>query len=92
MPTELGHRMLADAARVQPIAPARPRLWAHLTGLIGGWQGMGGLVAACAAGVWLGLSPPADWADPMQIVSPTTSSLDGWGGDTLAYALAEEES
>ncbi|UOA26571.1 hypothetical protein DSM107133_01273 [Pseudosulfitobacter sp. DSM 107133] len=39
-------------------APAPARLWQRLTDALGGWQAMGGLVAATCAGFWIGVSPP----------------------------------
>ncbi|MBN7786175.1 hypothetical protein JYP51_14715 [Ponticoccus gilvus] len=33
-------------------------LWSGLRQALGGWPGLAGLAAACAAGVWLGVSPP----------------------------------
>lgn len=58
-------RIEADALAAMPVAPAgaalAPRLplWSQIVGVLGGWQGMTGLAAACAAGVWIGVSPPS---------------------------------
>ena len=62
---DLMARVLAHAARMQATAAAGPQprggsgflspLWAAL----GGWAGAGGLAAVAAAGVWLGIAPPA---------------------------------
>lgn len=54
-------RVLADAFEQQPMPNAQvaaPSLWDHVTSMFGGWQGMGGLVAATCAGFWIGVSPP----------------------------------
>lgn len=54
-------RVLADAFEQQPMPTVKvvaPSLWEHVTSMFGGWQGMGGLVAATCAGFWIGVSPP----------------------------------
>lgn len=53
-------RVLADAEGFRPVMapPRQPGIWERLADLVGGWQGMGGLVAATCVGVWIGLSPP----------------------------------
>ncbi|MCV3271214.1 hypothetical protein [Roseobacter sinensis] len=62
VPDALMARVLADADRVQPSPAARAApssgLWSRISDLVGGWRGMGGLVAATCAGVWIGWSPP----------------------------------
>lgn len=64
VPDDLMARVLADARQVQnrparvPDA-SRPGPFAALADLLGGWRGMGGLVAASCAGLWLGIAPPA---------------------------------
>ncbi len=60
VPEALMARVLADAENAQPrrAPPALP-IWARIADLVGGWQGMGGLVAATCAGIWIGWSPPA---------------------------------
>lgn len=50
-------RMRAGAAGAGA-SGAGQGLWAGLRQALGGWPGMAGLAAACAAGVWLGVSPP----------------------------------
>ena len=65
MPVGLMGRIMADADRVQTgfgerTTPVRtPGLWAQIMQVLGGWPAMGGLAAACAAGVWIGLAPPS---------------------------------
>lgn len=53
-------RILHDALAEQPVPMAgQRRSWmARFAPLIGGWQGLGGLVAATCAGLWIGISPP----------------------------------
>ena len=51
---------LAAASAPAPAAPARRGpLRAFVSALAGGWAGLGGLVAATGAGLWIGLAPPA---------------------------------
>lgn len=98
----LTRRVLADAADVQaaltrPAAPVRPRtragLWRQLADALGGWPGIGGLAAACAAGVWLGFAPPAALPDPVSLVQDRVAAadLDLLGTQDLALALAQED-
>lgn len=78
LPETLSGRMLADAAEVQAGWAAIPEpfasqdiaqgRWAQLRSLLGGWTGLGGLVTACAVGIWIGLAPPAFLPDPVEIV------------------------
>jgi|TARA_B110000908_G_scaffold111430_1_gene130727 hypothetical protein len=52
-------RVLDDALAQQPMPHlAPPSFWQQITTMFGGWQGMGGLVAATCAGFWIGISPP----------------------------------
>ena len=52
-------RVVTDALAQQPMPQiAPPSLWAQITAMVGGWQGMGGLVAATCAGFWIGINPP----------------------------------
>ncbi|MCU9847770.1 hypothetical protein OEZ60_07090 [Defluviimonas sp. WL0024] len=67
VPTEaLLARIHADARQVQdvarPVAAQVPRvpLRARLAQALGGWQGLGGLVTATAAGLWIGYAGIAD--------------------------------
>jgi len=96
VPGDLMQAILADADRVQagfsPVAePAlRPGKWAQLLALLGGWPTFGGLAAACAAGVWIGLAPPSFLPDPAQIVTGSDSGIDLIGLGELTLALSEE--
>ncbi|WP_170758920.1 hypothetical protein [Ruegeria lacuscaerulensis] len=69
LPDDLAVRILTDAESVrldrlaQAAQPPRP-LWVRMLDGIGGWQGMSGLVAASAAGVWIGFSAPGFLPDP----------------------------
>jgi len=89
-------RVAADAVRVQrqtqtqnqiPASRAEQGWRQQLVNVLGGWRGMGALVAACAAGVWLGFAPPADWVDPVQIVMQTESDLEMFETEDLAFLL-----
>ncbi|WP_299965721.1 hypothetical protein [uncultured Roseobacter sp.] len=71
VPAALMARVLGDAAAQQP------RRW-RLSALIGGWQGLGGLVAATCAGLWIGWSAPEGLPDPVVLM----------GGDAMAGSVA----
>ncbi|MEX0347863.1 MAG: hypothetical protein AB3N15_00425 [Paracoccaceae bacterium] len=83
MPDGLAARMMDDADRIQqdhlvvtdPVR-SRPCLWDQLQSLLGGWAGMGGLVAASAAGVWIGLAPPEFLPDPAGLVFQQQEDLE----------------
>ncbi|MEY8830719.1 hypothetical protein AB9K34_20290 [Sedimentitalea sp. XS_ASV28] len=92
LPGDLERRIVADATRVQhewqiPAAAPRPGRWRQLYDMLGGWPAIGGLATACAAGVWLGFSPPATLPDPAQYLVSDTMFLDE---DSLVIAMAEE--
>lgn len=48
-------RLAEDAVARMPRGPG---LWPQLKAALGGWAGMTGLATACAAGLWIGISPP----------------------------------
>ncbi len=92
-PAGLTARVLADADRVQPQA-ARPERRLGARGgsarwLPGGWQGLGGLVAATCAGFWIGISPPEVLPDTGAVLfgyetvdsSGFATGADGFGWD-----------
>lgn len=58
-------RLEMQALREMPVAWARvaPGPFASLREALGGWKGFAGLGAACAAGLWLGISPPEQMSD-----------------------------
>tara|TARA_B110000902_G_scaffold40096_1_gene43061 strand:- start:1476 stop:1868 length:393 start_codon:yes stop_codon:yes gene_type:complete len=52
-------RVVTDALARQSMPKiAPPSLWVQIMAMVGGWQGMGGLVAATCAGFWIGINPP----------------------------------
>ncbi len=66
----------AEALRLARVAQAARPTWRWRMGSIGGWQGLGGLVAASAAGVWIGFSAPSFLPDPAEyFVSSETTFL-----------------
>ncbi|MBK0326694.1 hypothetical protein I5535_05235 [Rhodobacteraceae bacterium F11138] len=95
LPQDLEDRIIADGLQVQRsrLSVAAPRVrtvgrWKLLLDVLGGWPAMGGMAAACAAGVWLGLAPPQALPDPMQLVQAGESN---WlVDDDLALAMVEE--
>ncbi len=69
LPDDLAVRILTDAEtmrleRLSPKGQPQLSLWGRMLDGIGGWQGMSGLVAASAAGVWIGFSAPDFLPDP----------------------------
>lgn len=96
LPDGLAARILRDATQVQAGFAPQPRpgvgaVWQQLRVALGGWPAMGGLIAACAAGVWLGLAPPATLPDPAALFSDASNdSLALFSGDDLAFALLED--
>ncbi|NRB19076.1 MAG: hypothetical protein HRU33_16315 [Rhodobacteraceae bacterium] len=74
--------------------PSRTRLragvWRQLMFAIGGLPALGGLAAACAVGVWVGLAPPSFLPDPAQLVGYSNSTLVPYKGYDLAVVLGEE--
>ncbi|WP_171178248.1 hypothetical protein [Ruegeria sp. HKCCD8929] len=98
LPEDLAARMLADAQAVQAVRAAsetapeqakRPGLWSQLGSALGGWRGIGGLATACAAGVWIGLAPPAFLPDPAELLYPQ-SDTDLFADLSLSDLNAEE--
>lgn len=78
-------RVLADADRVlagnrgpahQPIAPPAPGVLARIADALGGWLGLSGLAAACAAGVMIGAVLPDQVDD---LTAGSVSALLGAG-------------
>lgn len=96
VPPGLTQRILADAEQVQaglagPVKMARrPGPWRQFLSALGGWPTIGGLVTACAAGVWIGLAPPSFLPDPALLVLGGSADIDLIGMDGLVAALAEE--
>jgi hypothetical protein len=89
MPSDLTDRIAADAARVQARSSyaMAGRLRRFLDAL-GGWSAIGGMATACAAGIWIGFSPPERLPDPVELVRLADADL--FSDDDLLDALAEE--
>jgi len=99
MPEGLFRRIVADGEQVQAgfaaAAAARGQahgqgMWSQFVTVLGGWPTLGGLAAACAAGVWIGLAPPSFLPDPAELVLGGNAQMDLIGLDELIAALAEE--
>jgi hypothetical protein len=101
MPDHLTAAILQDAARQQagsrpPAGQANRRSgrWAVLGQLIvaiGGWPAMGGLVAASAAGMWIGLAPPDFLPDPGALAGlGDDRQVMPYDGYEMAMMLSEE--
>lgn len=86
-------RVTADAVRElrlqQPVL--RPSLWQQISSALGGWQGMGGLAAACAVGLWLGFAPPVVLGDPVATALGGAQTLEVLDGAAFDYAALLEE-
>lgn len=98
LPEGLAARVVADAARVQadwqeaawrPASVAKDPIWRQVLSLLGGAPALGGLVAACATGLWLGAAPPQGM-DPLAYVVGDASVLSVYSSiqDTI---LSEED-
>lgn len=89
-------RVRDDAVRLQPgagLAGPRPRdgVWVQMAQALGGWRGLGGLAAACAAGVWLGFSGVADLSEPIRTLAQMEDDLDVLGDGIWPAAELSEE-
>ncbi|MGX9357213.1 hypothetical protein ACS3SW_19180 [Roseobacteraceae bacterium S113] len=74
--------ILNDAEALQPTraaAPAPRSVWAEMREALGGWAGLGGLVAASVTGLGIGLVSPAAVSDVTTLLS---------GSDTLVEAYS----
>lgn len=91
LPTDLAARMVRDADGMhRSRTPNRPGRWAQLRDVLGGWYGMGGLVAACAAGVWMGFAPPAGLPDAVSLFAGQDSTAELYLSESFAMAMAED--
>lgn len=80
--TDDAERELALSSR--PIQ--RPSLWSQISSALGGWQGLGGMAVACAAGLWIGLSPPALLGDPIGDALGNESAVDMLSDSPFEFA------
>ena len=99
LPTHLAKSIMNDAliARAENLTPAptpekqnRTGIWQQLMIAIGGLPVVGGLAAACAVGVWIGLAPPSFLPDPAQLVGYSESTSVPYESYNLATVLGEE--
>ncbi|KUF12171.1 hypothetical protein [Pseudoponticoccus marisrubri] len=76
----------ALAERPRPATGGPLALWRQLRAAIGGWPGVAGLATACAAGIWLGVSPPEGLSTvwPLQEAAIDTLGVDPLSGFDLA--------
>jgi hypothetical protein len=92
-------RILDDAYRLQPVAPApgpvrRGGGWfGDLADALGGWRGAGGLATATVAGLWIGLSDTAWNATGLATAlgSATVESLEVFPGASDIAGLTAAE-
>ncbi|WP_253276812.1 hypothetical protein [Ruegeria sp. 6PALISEP08] len=96
LPDDLAVRIQTDAEavrlnRMKPAPGPRPALLERLVRNLGGWQGLSGLVAASAAGVWIGFSAPAFLPDPVNLLTSqeTAYFVADLGYDTSFLEITE---
>ncbi len=70
--TDDAERELALSSRPVP----QTSLWTQIVSALGGWQGFGGMAVACAAGLWIGISPPELVGDPVGLALGSDSTVD----------------
>jgi hypothetical protein len=88
---DLMARVLADAMAAQvPPRTATPGLsiWSQIGRALGGWPTFGGLSAATAAGLWLGVAPPVLLSDWAAQVLGQTETIDLYATNDL-FGLSE---
>ncbi len=101
VPPDLAARMLADAMRVQAertvpdprarsVAGAASGLVQQFMRVLGGWPALGGLVAASAAGVWIGVAPPDFLPDPVGLMVQYDTEVNMLDSYALSSVLPEE--
>ena len=86
-------RVTADAAQVLDArrAPPAPSLWDQILNALGGRPGVGGLVAASAFGLWLGVAPPAVIGDPVGAALGGAQTVELLADTSLDYAAIWDE-
>ncbi|MEM8730798.1 MAG: hypothetical protein AAGF79_12845 [Pseudomonadota bacterium] len=98
LPVGLTARITADAARLQAgwqedamrnAAAVSVPVWRQFLNALGGGPALGGLVAACATGIWLGAAPPQSF-DPLGYVVDASNTLALYT-DVQHSILSEEE-
>ncbi len=97
LPEGLTARIVADAARVQAEwqeaayrTPSRTTFWQQFMAILGGIPALGGLAAACAAGIWLGASPPQG-LDPLALVTGGLSDMTVYSATYAQDTLLSED-
>jgi hypothetical protein len=93
LPGNLADRILDDALREQerwqagPMPESRPGFLRQLFDMLGGWPAICGLATACAAGVWIGFSPPQGLEDLVRIDQADSVYFEQ---ENLLLAMAED--
>ncbi|MCE8009386.1 hypothetical protein [Aestuariivita sp.] len=64
-----------------------PSFWQQISGVLGGWQGLGGMAVACGAGLWIGIAPPASLSDQVAVVLNTSSTVEILSETAFDYAM-----
>ncbi len=92
--------ILDDATRVQDTfrptgmegaALRQPSLWSRFFATLGGGFGVGGLVTAGLAGIWIGVAPPSFLPDPVDLATASVSLDSGpFDGFDLSELMSED--
>jgi hypothetical protein len=91
VPEGLMARVLADAQAMTPKPPravvrsVRAPVWRM--SFLGGWRGLGGLVAATCAGFWIGIAPPSAWPDAGALLLGVETSTTPYSDDSEALSV-----
>lgn len=80
LPDDLAVRIQTDAeklrlSRLRPEPRPQSSIWHRMMDSVGGWQGLGGLIAASAAGLWIGFSAPGFLPDPANLLASQETVL-----------------
>lgn len=81
----------ADRERIAPRTAPLPSIWAQLSAILGGWRGVGGLALASAAGLWIGIAPPAVLGDPVNTALATDPAVEVFSGMQFEVASLWDE-
>ena len=81
-------RVSADAVReLQQTRPVpAPSIWEQLSDLLGGWRGFGGMAVASAAGLWIGIAPPAMLGDPVSTAMGDDSTVEVFSATQFEFS------
>ena len=82
-----------DALQANPLGasdPAETGFWRWLLATLGGGIGIGGVVTAGLAGVWIGLAPPEFLPDPLTVTSAWSADDEPFDSFDLSSMIGED--